>query len=138
MGYRGGWHGAALMVALAAAGCTQTKTTPEAGRALYDNYCVTCHGPAGKGDGPLAADWPVRPADLTQISANNGGVFPLTRVMSQIDGYTRSGSKGSAMPEMGQVFQDSPKVMVDLDDGTVSPVPSALLDLARYIETLQD
>ncbi len=35
------------------------------GRALYDEYCVSCHGPAGRGDGPAGAQLPVKPTDLT-------------------------------------------------------------------------
>lgn len=36
------------------------------GAALYSQHCVSCHGPGGKGDGPLAARLPTRPADLTE------------------------------------------------------------------------
>lgn len=35
-----------------------------AGRALYDRMCATCHGPTGRGDGPSAAGFATRPADL--------------------------------------------------------------------------
>jgi mono/diheme cytochrome c family protein len=36
-----------------------------AGQKLYVANCVTCHGSAGKGDGPGAAALEKRPADLT-------------------------------------------------------------------------
>ncbi|HXG17065.1 MAG TPA: c-type cytochrome [Calidithermus sp.] len=36
----------------------------QAGRALYDRLCATCHGPGGRGDGPSAAGLATRPADL--------------------------------------------------------------------------
>lgn len=36
-----------------------------AGRAAYRQYCVTCHGDAGRGDGPSAAGFATKPADLT-------------------------------------------------------------------------
>ena len=37
----------------------------EAGKALYLQYCATCHGPGGKGDGPLSATLNPRPANHT-------------------------------------------------------------------------
>jgi cytochrome c oxidase cbb3-type subunit 3 len=36
-----------------------------AGGALYPQYCRTCHGPQGKGDGPAAAVMNLRPRDHT-------------------------------------------------------------------------
>jgi putative copper resistance protein D len=35
------------------------------GAALYQAHCATCHGPAGRGDGPGGAGLPRPPADLT-------------------------------------------------------------------------
>ncbi|MFI5315746.1 MAG: c-type cytochrome [Myxococcota bacterium] len=37
----------------------------EEGKALYAQYCATCHGPGGKGDGPVAATLSPRPANHT-------------------------------------------------------------------------
>lgn len=33
---------------------TQNAATPEPGEALYLTHCASCHGPAGRGDGPEA------------------------------------------------------------------------------------
>jgi len=41
------------------------RGNPEAGKALYQQYCATCHGPGGKGDGPLSATLNPRPANHT-------------------------------------------------------------------------
>lgn len=35
----------------------------EAGKALYQQYCATCHGASGHGDGPVAATLNPRPAN---------------------------------------------------------------------------
>jgi mono/diheme cytochrome c family protein len=35
------------------------------GKALYTQYCASCHGPAGRGDGPSAGGLATKPADLT-------------------------------------------------------------------------
>ncbi len=37
----------------------------QAGKALYDRQCASCHGPGGRGDGPSAAAFATKPADLT-------------------------------------------------------------------------
>ncbi|MDX2470988.1 MAG: cytochrome c [SAR324 cluster bacterium] len=42
--------------------------TPESlanGKKLYGTYCQSCHGDAGKGDGPMAASSNLKVADLT-------------------------------------------------------------------------
>jgi putative copper resistance protein D len=36
------------------------------GAPLYAQNCAMCHGAGGRGDGPLAAKLPIRPADLTE------------------------------------------------------------------------
>jgi cytochrome c oxidase cbb3-type subunit 3 len=41
------------------------------GRALFDTYCVLCHGAAGKGDGRAAALQKVRPTNLTVSSRSD-------------------------------------------------------------------
>lgn len=125
---------------LAAAAATLAACAPEArvsGRALYDAYCVSCHGATGKGDGPGAAGLPHPPADLTQIAARNGGSFPMVRVMSVIDGYTRRGDRASVMPELGAALQEGPVVLYDAGDGAATPTPANLVALAEYLRGLQ-
>jgi len=56
------------------------------GPALYKAYCAVCHGSDGKGGGPMTQSLKVRPADLTRISARNGGNFPIARVERIIAG----------------------------------------------------
>jgi len=47
---------------------TQAYTAQSVARGapLYAQNCFVCHGPLGRGDGPLADKLPVRPADLTE------------------------------------------------------------------------
>jgi hypothetical protein len=58
------------------------------GKTEYMNSCAVCHGPEGKGDGPLGDELVKRPADLTRLSRDNGGAFPYWRVFAMIDGRT--------------------------------------------------
>lgn len=120
---------------LAVSACA--PTSPEAGRALFSEYCASCHGSGAKGDGPMAAHLGKKPADLTAIAQRNGGTFPMARVMSTIDGYTRRNDHGSVMPEMGPVLPAGPLVRMDTGDGIMTPVPANLAALAHYLETLQ-
>ena len=106
------------------------------GATLYRGNCVSCHGVSGAGNGPLAADLPVPPANLRLLAAGNGGVYPTERVMAAIYGYRGKDYEG-LMPEFGPVL-DSPEVIWTAPDGREIPTPSALLALAMYLETLQD
>jgi len=80
----------------------------EMGRAYYDTFCAVCHGPAGRGDGPLTRRFPAIPAIAT----------------AKVAGYTDSYvfaliSKGRGlMPEYSRV-----------------PV-SARWDVVNYVRTL--
>jgi mono/diheme cytochrome c family protein len=38
------------------------------GRAVYRNYCASCHGPAGLGDGEAGRELSPRPANLARLS----------------------------------------------------------------------
>ena len=108
-----------------------------AGRALFDQYCVSCHGTDGTGNGPAAEGLAKRPADLTRIAEQNGGSFPMVKVMSQIDGYTRRNDYGSVMPELGAALQEGPIVMVETAHGVRTPTPANLVALAEYLRGIQ-
>ncbi|HQU67136.1 MAG TPA: c-type cytochrome [Albidovulum sp.] len=108
-----------------------------AGRALFDQYCVTCHGRDGTGGGPAAEGLAKRPADLTRIAERNGGTFPMVRVMSVIDGYTRRNDHSSIMPELGIDLQGGPVVMVETADRVRTPTPANLVALAEYLRGIQ-
>lgn len=110
--------------------------TPEVGRANYDDNCAACHGLSGQGDGPNAANLNPNPANLTILSARNGGEFPQSHVMSVIDGYARSDQSNDLMPEFGK-FIHGPTTLVDTGDGVLTPAPEWLASVADYLQTLQ-
>ncbi len=123
-----------LGVAAVLAACA---TEVETGRANYDSLCAGCHGPTGKGDGAAAAGLDERPADLTQIAAKNGGVFPRVEVMAKIDGYAKGEPHYGAMPAFWPLLEGR-TVLVETGDGILTPTPEPLVALAAYIETLQE
>jgi len=76
------------------------------GALLYRNYCATCHGMAGKGNGPAAPALKTAPPDLTAMARNNDGKFPDLKVMHILENGTDLAAHGSRdMPIWGPVFR---------------------------------
>ena len=107
------------------------------GERLFGQYCVSCHGATGRGDGPLAADLKTTPADLTRIAARRDGVWPMLEVMSILDGYLKATNPREDMPVFGS-FLVGPMVEFDTGNGLVKMVPAKLVEIANYLETLQN
>jgi len=125
---------AALLAACLPAAGPGAAPTPT-GAEDFATYCVTCHGPGGRGDGPQAEELSVRPADLTTLSARNGGTFPMTRVMAKIWGYT--GRDGEVMPQFAPLLDSGNLVLFDGGDGILTPTPLRLVQLGQYVQSLQ-
>jgi mono/diheme cytochrome c family protein len=111
---------AALLPVVIAACAPQPESV---GKTLYMDHCTACHGPSGRGDGPLAGDLDRPVPDLTLIAQRNGGSFPMARVMSVIDGYSRTRDGNVTMPEFGIDLQAGPLVLYDSGDGRRTPTP---------------
>ena len=58
---------AMLLASVLLAGLLHAQTTGETarGREVYANFCSSCHGQYGRGDGPLVENLAVRPPDFT-------------------------------------------------------------------------
>ena len=123
-----------LIGAVAACDLTQPTASVPTGAEDFATFCVPCHGPGGVGDGPLAAGLVKAPADLTGISARNGGTFPQARVMSKIWGYTRQ--NGQVMPGFAALLEGD-TVLFDSGDGIATPTPLRLVQLGEYLRGLQ-
>lgn len=124
-----------ILSVIAVSACVDTKDSPDSGADDYAAFCSSCHGAAGKGDGDVAGDLARKPADLTVLSKRNEGVFPKTRVMAQIWGY--SGAKGrGVMPDFWPLLQGD-MVPYDGGDGIETPTPIRLVQLSEYLTALQ-
>ena len=127
-------------IALSAAGliaaCTEVEMPgPSEGSALFAANCAACHGTSATGDGPQAGNLSVKPADLTRISARNGGAFPRAEVLSVIDGYSKGTHSNRVMPEFGLLLEGD-TVPVEVD-GVLTPTPRPLAALLSYLESIQ-
>jgi len=99
------------------------------GENAFKAYCVSCHGQAARGDGPLAKELKVRPPDLTLIASRNGGEFPVGQVAKRIDGREPVKGHGSKdMPAWGEAFQ-----ITDGSEGAKQKVN----EVAHYLWSIQ-
>jgi len=123
------------VLGLALSACTQQQPPQARGAAFYAKYCTSCHGTSAQGDGPVAASFRVSPPNLTLISERNGGVFPTDDVMAQINGYEGRHQFGG-MPEF-QKDLNGPVVDYVAASGEIIKTPQALVDVAVYLESIQ-
>lgn len=105
------------------------------GRALFLQYCVTCHGEAAEGNGPMAPVLLVQPKDLTALTAENGGAFPAARVVARIDGREALVSHGSSMPIYAEVMAGE-LVAMEIGGATLT-ISRRIADLVAYLMEIQ-
>jgi mono/diheme cytochrome c family protein len=130
---RYGW----IVLPLALAGCVEREAPTPTGAEDFASYCSGCHGATGKGDGPAADGLAVRPADLTRISARNGGTFPGTKMMAKIWSYSGGPGAETPMPSFAPLL-DGQLVGYDGGDGIASPTPVRLVQVAEYLKSIQE
>jgi mono/diheme cytochrome c family protein len=131
--------GVLTVVFLGALSCVSLALVEEiiaGGKLKYMRYCAYCHGSEGKGDGDMSALLVVSPADLTQISKRNKGVFPFWQVYQMIDGRQEVRGHGDrTMPIWGFIFQ------AEEDPGDypqqIDAVRGRIWQLVYYLESIQ-
>ena len=112
------------------------------GQQEYSSSCAACHGIDAKGTGPMAELLSTPVPDLTVLAARNGGVFPLDRVYSIIDGRTEIAWHGSReMPIWGSRYRQMTAEQLSqdmLDQQTINlMVRSRILAIVDYLNTIQ-
>jgi len=68
------------------------------GAAIYKNYCASCHGETGKGDGIAGQSLEPKPKDLSELSAIAGDDYLFWRISK--------GKEGTAMIGWAGVLDD--------------------------------
>jgi mono/diheme cytochrome c family protein len=108
-----------------------SASSNDRGRKLYLQYCASCHGQDGTGNGIVAPHLKVAPPDLTTI-AKQDGKFPAIHIQHVIAGEIGAtelqvhGTK--EMPVWGQVFRNKYGQGRSMLDVNV---------LTKYIESIQ-
>ncbi|MHC9236577.1 c-type cytochrome [Pseudooceanicola sp. 502str34] len=128
---------AAAALALGLVACTEARMPDRAdGTAFFAANCTSCHGPEGRGNGPLASGLATAPADLTKLAAANGGTFPEAQALAYIYGDPVQGHLARVMPEFGGAMAED-LVPVEID-GVLTPTPRELAALLAYLESIQE
>ncbi len=107
-------------------------TNPASGKEMFNENCAVCHGIDGKGNGPAVAALKVAPPDLTVLTKNNAGKFPMLVVTTTIRGDANiAAAHGSKdMPIWGELFRS-----IHSDDAVIQ---LRIHNLAKYIEAMQE
>ena len=113
-------------------GKPQTLVIPDSlvGSESFKQYCATCHGSGGRGDGPVAPALRTRPTDLTRLALASNGAYPREQVTAFITGTGRvlAAHGTTEMPIWGPIFrafESDARVQVRVDN------------LVTYIESIQ-
>ena len=76
----------------------------ENGASVYKNFCASCHGTSGKGDGPAAAAFNPKPRDMSDCKVmeaeSDDTLFKIIK-----DG-SKSVGRSSGMPGFGGALKD--------------------------------
>jgi mono/diheme cytochrome c family protein len=110
------------------------------GASDFRQYCAQCHGLKGVGDGPVAPALAKKPANLTLLSKNNGGVFPEQEVYNFIDGTSVAEGHGTReMPIWGYVFKSRQGALVGSGAPPLTPtqVHAKIQRLVQYVRSIQ-
>lgn len=126
---------AVILVAVASCAATQTAPLPQAqverGQVDFMEHCASCHGPAGRGDGPVGEILAIPIPDLTRVAWENGGRFPEKYVRWAIDGRSDVIAHGPReMPVWGNEFRQQEGL------GNLPALAPQEQDIKRRIEDL--
>jgi len=111
-----------------------------AGQQEFREYCAQCHGSDGMGNGPVAPELKRKPANLTVLARNNGGVFPSGEVRDFIVGTKATLSHGTReMPVWGYAFLFRPGGMAGPFVPVLTPkeADERINRLVDYVRSIQ-
>ena len=100
-------------------------------RALYLEFCATCHGLTGEGDGPLAQALTTPPPNLRRLSERYGNPLPEDQIARFIDGRADVRAHGPRdMPVWGFRFYPEAR-------GNERAIGNRIADLVAYLQSIQ-
>lgn len=82
-------------------GHTETDPQLEAGKKLYQQYCASCHGTDGKGNGPAARGWKPPPTNFVS------GRLKFAKGLPATEQVIENGIPKTAMPPWSGLLKDN-------------------------------
>lgn len=108
------------------------------GRQEYQAKCAVCHGQDARGSGPLSTFMTKRVSDLTLLSRNNNGIFPINRVFDSITGEAIASHGTRDMPVWGKQYRmDAADYYMDVPYDPDAYVRLRVLALVEYLSRVQ-
>jgi mono/diheme cytochrome c family protein len=81
-------------------------TKPSSGPQMFKEYCASCHGGDGRGNGPAVVFLKTPPPDLRTMTQRNNGKYPAEKVVSMLNFGPGSKAHGALdMPTWGPLFR---------------------------------
>lgn len=123
-----------LFCGLASASASAQVFEQYSGEETFDRFCASCHGVAGRGDGPVAPALPITVPDLSTLRQRQGDDFPEATLRKIIDGREVVIYHGTRyMPVWGYEFW----VEEGADEAAQKSVDIIIDNLIDYIESIQ-
>ena len=112
--------------------------SPVSGAQMFKKYCAICHGPAGKGDGPVAAALKRVPPDLTRLAQRHDGKFPDDYVANVLRNGVKNPAHGSGkMPVWGPIFESMDRWKAACPCLDEIPTTVRIANLTDYLKSIQ-
>ena len=101
------------------------------GKAIYMQYCASCHGAKGDGKGPMAPVLTTPPANLRLLSQKYGNPLPVAQIAKFIDGRSDVRAHGPRdMPVWGERFNAQ-------SNGNERDTGTRIAKLVAYLQSIQ-
>jgi mono/diheme cytochrome c family protein len=126
---------ASALLALAATAAPAQDYSSHTGAQLFAQFCASCHGAQGRGDGPVAPTLKVEVPDLTRLVRRPGDPFPAEQVRRIVDGREVPAAHGARrMPVWGHEFATATASEPDSGAANATELVGRLVD---HLKTLQ-
>jgi mono/diheme cytochrome c family protein len=99
---------------------------------MFKEYCASCHGADGRGNGPAIGFLKTPPPDLRLMAQRNNGKYPSRHVESILNFGPGTHAHGSLeMPTWGSLFRS-------LDQSNEIVANGRIYTLSKFIESIQE